>query len=713
MTESSGAGGGHRVRRRREKFYSSDPRGRRPSSSSREPVARPELDISELRRRRIEKLEGSVLTHGSTINPTMTSHSRTKESQSNPPSSEHRKKSHHKSSEDSKHRSHKSSTTKDERSREDNVATEPKAKSHTTRVIIAETSRRGRDRESSNTRSASTPSRHTRHKAEDESRASKHSSKKHHHSAIDSKDTDASSNRDKPHTSRKTSVEGPRKERSSSKDPVKDTKSSPKKSGSAEAHKSPSKSHRKEGSSISSSGSDKRPSLLGSFFGSALPTHPEEPPKLVECLICMSDDIPVHKSAKLKCGHRMCHSCLKRAFRLSIQDPQHMPPKCCTSAHIPLKHVERLFDTDFKKTWNKKFAEYTTKNRIYCPSKRCGEWIKPQNIHMENGRKYGKCSRCKTKVCCQCNGKWHGSKDCPKDEETNKLLEKAKEAGWQRCYNCRAMVELKEGCNHMTCRCTAEFCMLCGLKWKSCNCPWFNYDQADQDRLNHMRIPEPVVGMRARPENIELARARRRANRPQTYNEELNLRRRQERMDEILARRLQRLAFDDNNDYQGGLGDIHGIGNAAGHFMNENFVRATHNLLDGNFFGLRAGRQRDRVPTVDPIRGTTPPARPIVRRHTLRELPVTDPRPGREAERLIPRRTRTDYATEAAIYAPTTRSSLHRTSTSVSDAPTKRAQSPPPSVLAGLGTRSDRARVDLWRAHVEPGEPKEGSVNEL
>lgn len=26
----------------------------------------------------------------------------------------------------------------------------------------------------------------------------------------------------------------------------------------------------------------------------------------------------------------------------------------------------------------------------------------------------------------------------------------------------------------MTCRCTAQFCMLCGEKWKTCDCPWFN-----------------------------------------------------------------------------------------------------------------------------------------------------------------------------------------------------------------------------------------------
>ncbi len=127
-----------------------------------------------------------------------------------------------------------------------------------------------------------------------------------------------------------------------------------------------------------------------------------------------------------------------------------MPPKCCTSDHIPLQHVDQLFDKNFKKLWNTKFAEYSTKNRIYCPARKCGEWIRPADIHKEDGRKYGKCSRCKTKVCCLCNGKWHGLKECPKDEETNKLLETAKKAGWQRCYNCRTMVELKEGCNHMT-----------------------------------------------------------------------------------------------------------------------------------------------------------------------------------------------------------------------------------------------------------------------
>jgi hypothetical protein len=181
-------------------------------------------------------------------------------------------------------------------------------------------------------------------------------------------------------------------------------------------------------------------------------THPQNcaDGSSIECLTCLSDDIPRTKSAKLKCGHRMCHACLRRIFKLSVVDPAHMPPKCCTADCIALRHVEGLFSTSFKKRWNRKFAEYTTKNRIYCPGRRCGEWIRPSSMRTENGRRFGRCARCRIKVCALCGGRWHGRRECPKDEETKRLLETAKEAGWQRCYSCRTMVELKEGCNHMT-----------------------------------------------------------------------------------------------------------------------------------------------------------------------------------------------------------------------------------------------------------------------
>jgi hypothetical protein len=46
----------------------------------------------------------------------------------------------------------------------------------------------------------------------------------------------------------------------------------------------------------------------------------------------------------------------------------------------------------------------------------------------------------------------------------------AEAEGWKRCYSCHALVEHNKGCRHMTCRCKAEFCYICGLRWRTCAC---------------------------------------------------------------------------------------------------------------------------------------------------------------------------------------------------------------------------------------------------
>lgn len=286
----------------------------------------------------------------------------------------------------------------------------------------------------------------------------------------------------------------------------------------------------------------------GLFGGILLPN--QEPPKRVPCLTCGADDVPISKSARLPCTHRMCHSCLKRIFTMSVKDPAHMPPRCCTDQHIDLKHVDKLFDQKFKVLWNRKYAEFKTKNRIYCPARKCGAWIKPHYIKVENGRKVGRCKQCKTRVCGICSQKMHVSRECPKDPETKAFVEVAKEKGWKRCYSCSAMVELKEGCNHMTCRCTAEFCMVCGLKWKSCDCPWFNYQAVDA------HLGDPV-----------------------RYQEEIDRRRDQVDRDEELARRMQQMGLGDD----AGRFDGFGRGNAGNDHMNQNFIQQAREALTANY----------------------------------------------------------------------------------------------------------------------------------
>ncbi|KAL2023395.1 hypothetical protein VTK56DRAFT_2752 [Thermocarpiscus australiensis] len=311
----------------------------------------------------------------------------------------------------------------------------------------------------------------------------------------------------------------------------------------------------------------------GSAFGLAAssghPSYAEKPVKRVTtCIVCRNDNTPVEKTAKLKCRHRMCHSCLRKVFRLSIRDPQHMPPRCCTTDPIPLKHVESLFDAAFKREWNYKFWEYSTRNRLYCPSRHCGEWIKPEDIRREGGRRHGKCSRCRTKVCGSCGGWWHHQPDCPRDEETTQFLEQAKREGWQRCHRCKAPIEIKEGCNHMTCRCGAEFCIICGGKWKTCQCPWFKYDPFEGDamvdhahgpmspRLNPFASAPPydAVSPSAREFRPEFGAPPVTARpRPSSYEEEAYLRQLQEQRDEHLARRMHSL---DAFGHHGGHADF-------------------------------------------------------------------------------------------------------------------------------------------------------------
>ena len=199
---------------------------------------------------------------------------------------------------------------------------------------------------------------------------------------------------------------------------------------------------------------------------------------------------------------------MKRIFRLSLVDPQHIPPKCCTLDYIQLKHVEKLFNTDFKMQWNRKYEEHSTIERVYCPTPSCGEWIMPQegsHDHKDASRNYNLCTHCKTKICTECNGKWHRGTRCVIDRSTSRFIRWAKREGLRKCYNCRMMVQTEDGLNHAIwsafsqsgcrlcakadSRCAAEFCMACGAMWKQCQCP-VTANQVEHDRLSHMSVPE-------------------------------------------------------------------------------------------------------------------------------------------------------------------------------------------------------------------------------
>jgi hypothetical protein len=40
----------------------------------------------------------------------------------------------------------------------------------------------------------------------------------------------------------------------------------------------------------------------------------------------------------------------------------------------------------------------------------------------------------------------------------------------KQCPSCKFWVEKSEGCDHMTCRCSFEFCYICGGVYQQCEC---------------------------------------------------------------------------------------------------------------------------------------------------------------------------------------------------------------------------------------------------
>ena len=143
------------------------------------------------------------------------------------------------------------------------------------------------------------------------------------------------------------------------------------------------------------------------------------------------------------CEHYYCEDCLRTLFRLSLSDETLFPPRCCRQ-QIPLSFARLYLDSGFVESFQKKSTEFMSSDRTYCYRPTCSSFIPPQYINGDSGI----CPDCGQLTCIICKGQSHEG-DCPQDVGVQQVLELANEQGWQRCYNCRRLVELNHGCNHM------------------------------------------------------------------------------------------------------------------------------------------------------------------------------------------------------------------------------------------------------------------------
>ncbi|KAI3873856.1 hypothetical protein MKX03_010826 [Papaver bracteatum] len=172
------------------------------------------------------------------------------------------------------------------------------------------------------------------------------------------------------------------------------------------------------------------------------------------CKICMEVTPRFHMGKSTnKCSHTCC-------------------PKCITK-HIATKLKDNPEDTISHKVldrWENALCESSVL-ASHCPFKDCSVML--VNDEDREIVRSTECPRCNRMFCAQCEVPWHSDLTCDDFQEIKRgteedmlLINLAKNQKWTRCPSCRFYVD---GCPHITCRCSYQFCYKCGNSWTHCN----------------------------------------------------------------------------------------------------------------------------------------------------------------------------------------------------------------------------------------------------
>lgn len=192
--------------------------------------------------------------------------------------------------------------------------------------------------------------------------------------------------------------------------------------------------------------------------------------KQLKCAVC-HEMVHSKLTLSLPCKCRYCIDCLKGLFIRATRDESLFPVRCHKEP-IPLSIISKHLSREELTAFELASLEFSTGDRVYCSNIDCGMFIPPE--HIEPGIHRALCQRCNTYTCGLCKNRFHSKTDCPDDPALHATRHLAEEKGWQTCFRCNSIVVLRSGCNHMTCRCKAEFCYECGVKWKKCKCAHAN-----------------------------------------------------------------------------------------------------------------------------------------------------------------------------------------------------------------------------------------------
>ncbi|XP_059430477.1 E3 ubiquitin-protein ligase RSL1-like [Corylus avellana] len=212
------------------------------------------------------------------------------------------------------------------------------------------------------------------------------------------------------------------------------------------------------------------------------------------CVICC-EDIDVDKMFSVDgCLHRYCFACMKQHAEVKLLNG--MVVKCphegCKS-EVSIDSCGKFLAPKLVEVLSQRMKESSIPitEKVYCPRPKCSALMSKSEVlqHTKTthvaAAEYGfrKCLKCHYFFCINCKAPWHFNMTCDdykrstpySHSEDAKLKSLAESKHWSQCVKCNNLVELAEGCYHITCRCGYEFCYTCGAEWKkkkaTCSCP--------------------------------------------------------------------------------------------------------------------------------------------------------------------------------------------------------------------------------------------------
>ncbi|XP_019085504.1 PREDICTED: probable E3 ubiquitin-protein ligase RNF144A [Camelina sativa] len=200
------------------------------------------------------------------------------------------------------------------------------------------------------------------------------------------------------------------------------------------------------------------------------------------CNICLDDAINADEMVCVdKCRHRLCCECMKRHIEVRLLEGSVVRcPYFRCKTKLTFEGCENILTPKLRKMWQQRIKEdaIPVSERIYCPNPRCSALMSETELSKSTGGAEVRrlCFKCGEIFCISCKVSWHSNMSCDvykrlhpyPTENDRKIKTLADQKLWRQCPKCQQMIELKEGCVRVKCRCGHSFCYRCGIQAGGC-----------------------------------------------------------------------------------------------------------------------------------------------------------------------------------------------------------------------------------------------------